>query len=225
MFAGKEVGWALAKMSFEEVYINNLDTTGMNFAEREGMEEWIVKVRGETRKGGGGGKGGNVCVGVEHRAILTPFRSHHVSVVLPPTTTQYRDFKGYPIVGRLLPPPVVDATKILPPSVLSSHNGLQPPSSTSEIPSIYVGAGDYVFDVSYGGCGFYKDGCSYHMFAGKDASVALGKMSFEERDINGEVEGMEEGEKKVLRDWIRTFRDKKEYPVVGRTGNGFRVED
>ena len=56
MFAGKEIGWALATMSFEEVYLGNLDTTGMSVAERSSMEEWIVKVRrgwgGEMGDGG-----------------------------------------------------------------------------------------------------------------------------------------------------------------------------
>jgi membrane-associated progesterone receptor component len=44
MFAGKEIGWALATMSFDDVYLGNLDTSGMSVAERSSMEEWIIKV-------------------------------------------------------------------------------------------------------------------------------------------------------------------------------------
>mmetsp|Transcript_718 Transcript_718/g.1185 ORF Transcript_718/g.1185 Transcript_718/m.1185 type:complete len:307 (-) Transcript_718:74-994(-) len=183
-FAGKEIGWALAKMSFDPCHMNNLNTKGMAFGERESMEEWIVK---------------------------------------------FRDYKGYPIVGRVKEidntptSKSVRESRILSPSEISKYSGLQSPPPP-EIQSIYVGVGDYVFDVSYGGNGFYLPGCSYAVFAGKDASVALAKMSFEEGDRDGSkgVEVLNEKERKVLADWIKSFRDKKEYPIVGRTGNGFK---
>jgi hypothetical protein len=42
-------------------------------------------------------------------------------------------------------------------------------------------------------------------------------MSFEPDDIsNPSVEDLDEKQKKVLADWIKTFEEKKGYPVVGR---------
>ncbi|GMI06052.1 hypothetical protein TrRE_jg3848 [Triparma retinervis] len=172
MFAGKEIGWALATMSFEEVYLGNLDTTGMSVAERSSMEEWIVK---------------------------------------------YRDYKGYPIVGRVVPqsPPPSSTTSVIPPSEMQKYDGTQAPETEGEIPPIYVGVGDYVFDCSYGGREFYLPGKSYALFAGRDASVALAKMSFKEEDLGEkDLGGLGEKERKVLSDWVKTFRDKKGYPIL-----------
>jgi membrane-associated progesterone receptor component len=59
-------------------------------------------------------------------------------------------------------------------------------------------------------------GGPYNRFAGKDVSGALAKMSFEPDDIsNPSVEALDEKQKKVLADWIKTFEEKKGYPVVG----------
>ena len=138
---------------------------------------------------------------------------------------QYRDYKNYPIVGRVTPPDLSSASKIILPSTMLQHTGTQPALVSGSIPSIYVGVGDYVFDCSYGGCEFYLPGKSYALFAGRDASVALAKMSFKEEDLDStDTQGLNEKEKKVLTDWVKSFRDKKGYPIVGRTGNGFRVE-
>lgn len=83
--------------------------------------------------------------------------------------------------------------------------------------SIYLGAGDKVYDVSFGGVDFYGPGCGYNRFAGKDASRALAKMSFEPADLeNTSVDDLEEKQKKVLSDWIKTFEVRKGYPIVGK---------
>ena len=56
MFAGKECGVALAKMSFDLELLNNFQFDDLNFGEKETLNDWIVK---------------------------------------------FRDFKNYPIVGRV----------------------------------------------------------------------------------------------------------------------------
>jgi len=60
-------------------------------------------------------------------------------------------------------------------------------------------------------------GGGYNRFAGKDISRALAKMSFEADDLtNSSIEDLDDKQKKVLADWIKTFEEKKGYPVVGR---------
>jgi membrane-associated progesterone receptor component len=46
---------------------------------------------------------------------------------------------------------------------------------------IWLGCNGNVFDVSSSDS--YKEGASYHLFAGQDASVALGRMSFKDEDL------------------------------------------
>lgn len=62
---------------------------------------------------------------------------------------------------------------------------------------------------------FYGPGGPYALFAGRDASRALGKMSFEETDIkNSDVTDLSKYEKDVLDDWENKFTFK--YEDVGR---------
>ncbi|XP_077238178.1 membrane-associated progesterone binding protein 2 [Tasmannia lanceolata] len=78
---------------------------------------------------------------------------------------------------------------------------------------IYVAVKGRVFDVS-AGKSFYGPGGAYCMFAGKDASRALGKMSKNEEDVCGSLDGLSEKEMEVLNDWEKKFEAK--YTVVGR---------
>ncbi|XP_068652978.1 probable steroid-binding protein 3 [Aristolochia californica] len=78
---------------------------------------------------------------------------------------------------------------------------------------IYVAIKGRIFDVT-AGKGFYGPGGSYCMFAGKDASRALAKMSKNEEDVCGSLDGLSEKELGVLADWENKFEAK--YPVVGR---------
>ena len=58
---------------------------------------------------------------------------------------------------------------------------------------------------------FYGPGGPYALFAGRDASRALGKMSFEEVDIlNSDITGLSKYEKDVLDDWENKFTFKYE---------------
>ncbi|XP_010472503.1 PREDICTED: probable steroid-binding protein 3 [Camelina sativa] len=90
---------------------------------------------------------------------------------------------------------------------LSRYNG------TNESSPIYVAIKGRVFDVTTGKS-FYGPGGDYAIFAGKDASRALGKMSKKEEDVSPSLEGLTEKEMNTLNDWETKFVAK--YPVVGR---------
>lgn len=130
-------------------------------------------------------------------------------------------YRHYPIKGRLIPDEKLKplADRILSKEDLAKHNG----ESSEEVPKgyatapIYVGAGDKVFDMSFGGVEFYGPGGGYNRFAGKDVSRALAKMSFDPADTeNTSIDDLEDKQKKVLDDWIKTFEEKKKYPIVGK---------
>jgi len=178
-FAGRECGVALAKMSFEETHLDDLEgcTTLLNHGEKCELHSWIEK---------------------------------------------FRDYRGYPIMGRLVPNNKLPSPdRIVSLEELASHDG----TAIDNIPEgyaatpIYLGAGGKVFDVSFGGAEFYGPGGPYHLrFAGKNASRGLAKMSFDPADTANPVslEDLTEKEKKILDDWVNTFEDRKGYPCVGR---------
>ncbi|KAL0789548.1 hypothetical protein Bca101_005794 [Brassica carinata] len=60
---------------------------------------------------------------------------------------------------------------------------------------------------------FYGPGGPYALFAGKDASRALAKMSFEENDLTGDISGLGPFELDALQDWEYKFMSK--YVKVG----------
>lgn len=60
---------------------------------------------------------------------------------------------------------------------------------------------------------FYGPGGPYALFAGKDASRALAKMSFEEKDLTGDISGLGPFEIDALQDWEYKFMSK--YVKVG----------
>lgn len=60
---------------------------------------------------------------------------------------------------------------------------------------------------------FYGPGGAYALFAGKDASRALAKMSFEPQDLNGDIAGLTPMELSSLNDWEYKFTSK--YVKVG----------
>ncbi|XP_074336803.1 putative steroid-binding protein 3 [Apium graveolens] len=78
---------------------------------------------------------------------------------------------------------------------------------------IYIAIKGRIFDVTTGNS-FYGPGGSYSMFAGKDATRALAKMSKNEEDVIASVDGLTDKELGVLSDWEKKFEAK--YPVVGR---------
>ncbi|ESQ43300.1 hypothetical protein EUTSA_v10014624mg [Eutrema salsugineum] len=60
---------------------------------------------------------------------------------------------------------------------------------------------------------FYGPGGPYALFAGKDASRALAKMSFEEKDLTWDISGLGPFELEALQDWEYKFMSK--YAKVG----------
>ena len=80
---------------------------------------------------------------------------------------------------------------------------------------IYVAIKTFVYDVTEAK-DFYGPGEAYHCFAGRDASRALAKLSFEEAELaNGDLSDLSAAELDQLGDWVGKF-EMKRYPVVGR---------
>ncbi|KAK0597716.1 hypothetical protein LWI29_027954 [Acer saccharum] len=69
-----------------------------------------------------------------------------------------------------------------------------------------------IYDVSQSRM-FYGPGGPYALFAGKDASRALAKMSFEDKDLTGDTSGLGPFELEALQDWEYKFMSK--YVKVG----------
>lgn len=70
---------------------------------------------------------------------------------------------------------------------------------------------------------FYGPGGPYALFAGKDASQALAKMSFEDKDLNGDLTGLGVFELEALQDWEYKFMSK--YVKVGTVKATVPVSD
>jgi membrane-associated progesterone receptor component len=70
---------------------------------------------------------------------------------------------------------------------------------------------------------FYGPGGPYALFAGKDASRALAKMSFEDKDLTGDVSGLGPFELEALQDWEYKFMSK--YIKVGTIKKTVPVTD
>lgn len=61
---------------------------------------------------------------------------------------------------------------------------------------------------------FYGPGGPYAKFAGRDASRALALLSFDPKDLTGNLDGLSESELEVLQDWEYKFIEK--YVKVGK---------
>jgi membrane-associated progesterone receptor component len=174
MFAGRECGVALAKMSFDTSLLDDMDgCVKLNHGERMELENWIEK---------------------------------------------FTHYRCYPVLGKLIPDDKLPSSnRIVSKEELALFDGSGKAPEGYATPPIYIGAGDKIFDASFGGVAFYGKGCSYNRFAGKDASRALAKMSFDSADTeNPSISDLSEKERKVLDDWVKTFEERKGYPCVGR---------
>ncbi|CAK9136784.1 unnamed protein product [Ilex paraguariensis] len=79
-----------------------------------------------------------------------------------------------------------------------------------------------IYDVSQSRM-FYGPGGPYALFAGKDASRALAMMSFEEKDLTGDISGLGVFELEALQDWEYKFMSK--YVTVGTVKSTIPVTD
>mmetsp|Transcript_28644 Transcript_28644/g.34890 ORF Transcript_28644/g.34890 Transcript_28644/m.34890 type:complete len:257 (-) Transcript_28644:120-890(-) len=126
--------------------------------------------------------------------------------------------KEYPVVGRLVPDDKIPASdRVISKEELAKYDGVTvtAPEGYAANP-IYIGLGKKVYDVSFGGVEFYGEGCGYNMFAGRDVSRALAKMSFEKSDLDSsDITDLTEAQIKVLNDWIKKYEEMKMYPCVG----------
>lgn len=61
---------------------------------------------------------------------------------------------------------------------------------------------------------FYGPGGAYHVYAGREAARALGKMSLSAKDCTAEIDDLTEKEKETLQQWETKFSSK--YKVVGQ---------
>ncbi|KAJ3147772.1 hypothetical protein HDU89_005131 [Geranomyces variabilis] len=93
------------------------------------------------------------------------------------------------------------------PQELAKYDGSDP-----ALP-IYLAVKGTVFDVS-AARDMYTPGSGYHVFAGKDASRALGKSSLDPADCIADYSGLNEEELQTLTKWEEHYR--KKYPVVRR---------
>ena len=92
-------------------------------------------------------------------------------------------------------------------SELASYDGSDPAKP------LLIGIRGSVYDVTRGR-DFYGPGGPYGMFAGRDCTRALAKMSFDEELFIGNIEGLEPEELDQLEEWIEMFEGK--YRRVGR---------
>ena len=57
----------------------------------------------------------------------------------------------------------------------------------------------------------------YHCFAGREASRAMAKFSFDESDLcRSDIDDLGPFEKSTLDDWVDKYKYYKSYPIVGR---------
>jgi membrane-associated progesterone receptor component len=130
---------------------------------------------------------------------------------------KFTNYRPYPIKGKLVPDNLLpDPASVIGKEELAKCNGSGTIPDGYAAAPIYVGAGDNVYDMSFGGVTFYGPGGPYQKFAGKNASRALATMSLEDSALEtGNVSDLTEKQINTLNDWIKTFSERKQYPVVG----------
>ncbi|KAF8926606.1 cytochrome b5-like heme/steroid binding domain-containing protein [Dissophora ornata] len=94
-----------------------------------------------------------------------------------------------------------------------THQELAQYNGTNSARTIYVAIKGTVFNVS-SKYEMYGPGSGYHVFAGKDASRALGKSSLVPAECTPDYSDFNEKEQKTLDDWFIFFE--KRYPIVGK---------
>jgi len=129
--------------------------------------------------------------------------------------SKFKDYKCYPIVGRVSTPET-GRTFTVAELAATKAAATGPPAAGRIDAPLLVGINGKVIDVSYGGKEMYgKDG-PYYLFVGIDASRALAKMSFKEEDLNSrDLSDLTPEQLAVLKQWEDKFIKTRLYPVVG----------
>lgn len=124
---------------------------------------------------------------------------------------KFEHYKGYPIVGRCSTTRSIDNHPDKLPEFtraeLKAFRGYQDvPLGRIHAP-IYMAIKGKVLDVSFGGVEMYGKGGPYHAFAGIDASRALAKMSFDEKDVESvDLTDLTEEQTKTLEEVCHSVR-------------------
>ena len=83
---------------------------------------------------------------------------------------------------------------------------------------VYLGCKGYVFDV--GKSQSYRPGAPYSIFAGRDATIGLAKMSLDPVDLETrDTSRLTETEVNTLEQWFKQFKEHYKYPIVGTLVN------
>ena len=81
---------------------------------------------------------------------------------------------------------------------------------------IYIAMRGEVYDVSHAK-DYYGVDATYHCFAGRDASRAMAKLSFDEEELSNQcLDDLGLFERDTLQGWIDKFKYYKQYPIVGQ---------
>lgn len=83
-------------------------------------------------------------------------------------------------------------------------------------PKIFIAMKGEVYDVTKA-ADYYGPEGTYNCFAGRDASRAMAKLSFEEAELsNPRIDDLGPFERDVLEQWVEKFKFYKQYPIVGK---------
>ncbi|XP_021765144.1 membrane steroid-binding protein 2-like [Chenopodium quinoa] len=129
---------------------------------------------------------------------------HMISGLFGSSTPQHQRHRSMEEEMEPLPPPVQLGE--INEDELKQYDGTDPKKP------LLMAIKGQIYDVSQSRM-FYGPGGPYALFAGKDASRALAKMSFEESDLTGDISGLGPFELDALQDWEYKFMSK--YVKVG----------
>jgi membrane-associated progesterone receptor component len=98
---------------------------------------------------------------------------------------------------------------------LATFNGTQKGGfGEPATPPVYISVKGNVYDCTEGP---YGPGESYHMFAGREASRAFAKFSFDDKNLScTDLSDLGPFERNQLDQWEDKFKYEKQYPVVGK---------
>lgn len=136
-------------------------------------------------------------------SYLDPYHQNH-------QITESEVNKTKKMFGSVANPP--DLSKDTPDREISVEELSQYDGSDPSKP-IYLAVKGIIYDVSPAR-EMYGNGSGYSLFAGKDASCALGKSSLNAEDCHSDISNLTSEELKVLDDWANFYRRK--YNVVGK---------